>query len=202
MSVVSFSGLSQIILVIILGLVMSFVLAIVLRNKSKLVFIPLVIFVSISIYLGFLISSINDSINELSSEKRLKQLYEYSKSPEELVKVGQNYTLTGRLMFRSYKGKINFAKLSESSNHRDSISIIYDYINFETDIRDRRSMWNVIYMKSDDFIKVSGYEYEELTKNEQVVEMILKCEKLSDNEWFCLKVIDQEVKKGRTSITD
>ncbi|MBB3696482.1 hypothetical protein KMW28_10170 [Flammeovirga yaeyamensis] len=202
MSVISFSGLTPIIMVIMLGLIMSFILAIVLRKRSKLVFIPIVIFISISIYFGFSIASIIHSFNEPLSEKHLKQLYENSTSPEELVKVGQIYTLTGRLTFRNYMGKMNFAELSETSNRRDSISILYDYINFETDIKDRSSKGNVIYLNSDDFKKVSDFEYDELIKNEQVVEMILKSEKLSDNEWLCLKVIDLEIKKGRTSISD
>lgn len=202
-SVTTYSGFMPIVLIIMALLIGSLIFAVILRKRGKLILIPLGIFVLISVYVWMTISSIKESTSEfedMTSEENLKKLYEASTSPEQLVEIGQTFTLTGNLMFREYDGKINLGDLTQASSHRDSISIMYDYINFETDIKDGSSMWNIIYMDSVDFKKVSEFRYEELKKDKRVVEMVLKSEKLSDNEWLCLDILDIEIKSGRTDL--
>nr|WP_319401657.1 hypothetical protein [uncultured Carboxylicivirga sp.] len=201
-SVTAYSGFMPIVLIIIALLIGSLIFAIILRKRGKLILIPLGIFVLISVYVWMTISSIKESTSEfdaMTSEENLKKLYEASTSPEQLVEIGQIFTLTGNLMFREYDGKINLGDLTQASTHRDSISNMYDYINFETDIKDGSSIWNIIYMDSVDFTKASEFKYEDLKKDKRVVEMVLKSEKLSDNEWLCLKIIDIEIKNGHSN---
>lgn len=202
-SVISYSGFMPIALVIIAVLIGSLIFALILRKQRKLILIPLGIFVLISVYTLIAIGSIKESttnFNNITSEENLRRLYEASTSPEQLVEVGQNFTLTGNLMFRDFDGKINHKDLTQATTHRDSIIILYDYINCETDIKDGSYTWNIIYMDSIDFRKVSEFKYKDLKKDKKVVEMVLKSEKISDNEWFCLKILDLEIKNGQTNL--
>jgi hypothetical protein len=197
----TYTGLMPLVLILIALLIGSLFFAFILRKRGKLILIPLGIFVLLSVYVWMTIRSVKESASkfeDLTSEENLKKLYEASTSPEQLVKIGQTFTLTGNLMFRKYDGKINLDDLSQSSTHRDSISILYDYINFKTDIKEGCSMWNVIYMDSVDIKKVSEFKYQDLKKDQRVVEMVLKSEKLSDNEWLCLDILDIEIKNGKT----
>ena len=202
-SITTYSGFMPIVLIIIALLIGSLIFAIILRKRGKLILVPLSIFVLIIVYFWITISSIKEStseFNDLTSEENLRKPFEASTSPEQLVEIGQTFTLTGNLMFREYDGKINLGDLTQASTHRDSISILYDYINFETDIKEGSSMWNIIYMDSVDIKKISEFKYEDLKKDKRVVEMVLKSEKLSDNEWLCLDILDIEIKNGKTDL--
>ena len=202
-SVTAYSGFIPMVMIIVILLISSLIFAFILRNRGKLILIPLGVFVLISIYVLITISSIKESISEFddkTSEGNLKKLYETKTSPEQLVEIGQTFILTGNLLFREYDGKINVGDLTHASTHRDSISIMYDYINFESDIKEGSSMWNIIYMDSIDIRKVSDFRYENLKKDKKLVEIVLKSEKLSENEWFCLEILDINIKNGKTDL--
>jgi hypothetical protein len=202
-SVTTYNGFMPMVVIIIALLIGSLIFVLILRKRGKLILIPLGIFVLISVYVWITISSIKEStskFDDLTSQENLKKLYEASTSPGQLVEIGQTFTLTGNLMFREYNGKINFNDLTQASTHRDSISILYNYINIETDIKEGSSKWNIIYMDSVDIKKVSKFKYEDLKKDKKVVEMVLKSEKLSDNEWLCLKILDIVIKNGKTDL--
>jgi hypothetical protein len=105
-------------------------------------------------------------------------------------------------MFRTIEGEISQGDLSNASSQKDSIVIMYDYINFETDITENSSLWNIVYMDSATYSNVSNYEYEDLLNKGKKVEMVIKSEKISDNEWLCKKILDIEIVDGITSIID
>jgi len=206
-SIISYLGFIPIFFLLFLVLFGALILFLISKNKIKkiLILIPLSIIVLICFYIWFTIYSVKESISdfkEKTSEVNLKKLYEATTSPEELIEVGQVYTLTGNLMFRGYKGKMNYSILNHNSTRRDSISILYDYFNLAIDYPDGSYMWNVIYMDSIEIKKILEYKYENLKRKGEVVEMVLKTEKLSDNEWLCLKILDAEIKKGKTKMYD
>ncbi|WP_196888307.1 hypothetical protein [Aureivirga sp. CE67] len=151
---------------------------------------PIFILVLIAIF----ISTIFSSEASIEIEQKIKNK---SETEEELVKVGDIHTLVGNLIFHDYKGKINFSELDENANRRDSISIQKDYIHVAKRITKNSYTDYIVYMNDEDLLRFSKFTFEDLKEKEQVVELVLKVEKLSENEWFCKKVLDFELKEEK-----
>jgi hypothetical protein len=187
-----------IIIITVFVVITTLIFALLLRKRRKVFFIPFGVFVLISVYVLITLNTVEES-TRVNDGFASGDHYQGEPSPKQSVEIEQVSTLTGNLMFREYKGKINLGALTPTSTRRDSISILYDYINLESDIKQGSSKWNIVYMDSVAVQAVSSFTLEDLREDSMVVELVLEAERLSDNEWFCLELLGVELKKGMTS---